>query len=104
MAPAGAILASIVAVCLLSWCGMERGKTAGHTLSSPRVLTPERRAVAEASRGIGLSDDLRGGDGLEPEVSLVFGWEPLLPVRLDEDLSPARSADSDIVLPSSLRF
>jgi hypothetical protein len=59
--------------------------------------------VTSGSR-IRLFDDLQGVEDRQEELSLVFVREPLLPLRLDQELLPLRSEQSDVILPSSLRF
>jgi hypothetical protein len=95
---------SVAAACLLSWCVIDQGKRLVPALPVPQIAGAGRSLVAEASRGLRLSDDLRIVNEVEEDVSLVFLREPLLPLRLDQDLLPARSIESDVVLPPSLRF
>jgi hypothetical protein len=99
-----ALLASVAAACFLSWCGREEGKRAVTTIPLPEVVVPEWRPVARASHGLRLFDDLRVVRDDEVGLSLVFQEEPPLPRRLDQDLLPGASADSEFLLPSNLRF
>jgi hypothetical protein len=95
---------SVAAACLLSWCGMEQGKRLVPALPLPRVLGAHQNPVARASRSLRLFDELRVVTDTEEDISLVFLRDPLIPLRLDQDLLPARSVDSDVGLPPSLRF
>jgi hypothetical protein len=85
--------AALAAACLLCWWGR-----AATPPSAPVLVTTPSAAPSSRVRLFESPELLE-----RAEVSFLFERE-VLPVRLDQDLLPARSELSEIHLPASLRF
>ena len=90
----------LAAAGLLCWFGLDA--------SRPADPIPDKPALAARpfppSPRLRLIDDLFKHEDPEEDGPLVLGQDLFLPLRLEQDLLPARPEEAEVRLPSSLRF